>query len=118
MNETVLDPWVATETWVTYHGNTRPELEGQPFKVVQANNRSAGIDAGIYGIQWVAKSSLEVVDTSQLASWERDLYGMTDVDQVFAEAAGGHREMLVNEIARLESRLAELKSALKVIDSL
>lgn len=113
------DSWVTTETWVTYHGKNRPELKGRAYPVVAANDNFAGFDAGIYGVQWCSKDKLYIVEpgpdaTNTLA---KD-FGMTDLEETFAQAAGGHREMLVNEIARIKARLVELENALKVIDSL
>ena len=58
--------------------------------------------------QWVGIDKIELIKPS-VSDWEKDL---------FTKAAGGHREILVNEIKRHKERLAELETALKVIDSL
>jgi hypothetical protein len=120
MNETgTVDPWVATETWVTYHGHNRQgALGGTKFKVVQANEQAAAFDAGIFGIQWCAKKYLRVAPTPEVKSEVKKVEPTDNIDQMFIEAAGGHRAVLVNEIARISARLDELKAALKVIDSL
>jgi hypothetical protein len=60
--------------------------------------------------EWVAVGSIEVVPGSVMR--------FDDMDQIFGNAAGGPREQIKHEIERLEARLAELRTAIKVIDSL
>ena|ERR1041384_1609268 len=65
--------------------------------------------------EWVGIGSIQLVDSRGFADNNQ---GLTDIDETFSAAAGGPREMISNEIHRLELRLIELRSALKVIDSL
>lgn len=108
--------WVGS--YVMYKGRRRPYLNGQTFKVVQQNTQ--GTSVAFYNsdgtLEWCAKTSLEMVANPELMDISHDC--SREVDQVFITASGGVEENIVNEISRLEKRIAELKSALTVIRSL
>lgn len=108
--------WVGS--LVRYKGKNRPYLFGKTFKVVEQNVR--GNIVAFYNsdgkLEWCAKASLEMVTTMENLTDFHDCSGR--VDDIFIKASGGVEENIVNEIARLEKRLAELKSALSVIRSL
>jgi len=112
-------------TKVLYVGNTREDLYDY-VGVVEAATDAASVGVrypvgvgepyrGKDGLVWASRWAWKVVkpELSVVSNLDE-----TEMDKLFSNAAGGPREQILNEIARLESRLAELKSALKVIDSL
>lgn len=124
---------------VKYVGNTRLGLKEIPGVVerVSDTSHSVGIryPAGVatqfkdknglvWGSRW-AWTKVNIVGPPVVARTSRagvmaTRYGQTadSLDEVFTEAAGGTRAVLVNEIDRLTARLAKLREALEVIDSL
>ncbi len=122
---------------VKYVGNTRRELRGLAGVVekVSETSYSAGVryPAGVAtkfkdknGLVWASRwawTKVDIVGPPVVARKVDPLvtrYGKTtdSLDEVFTEAAGGTRAVLVSEINRLTSRLAQLREALEVIDSL
>lgn len=114
MNETSAK-WRINQA-VTYAGDNRTaELEGKVGTIKQFRyGRTGAIDS--IGVDfpsedllvWAAPWSWNIVHT------DTDF----DVERIFTEAAGGPLAVAKAEIERLETRLAELKAAVKVIESI
>lgn len=68
-------------------------------------------------IKPVAVTRYGARDSSSVAATPENVDD-TFVDNIFIEAAGGPRAVMINEINRLTARLADLKKAVEVIDSL
>jgi hypothetical protein len=108
----IRDAWL--DRWVTYHGERRrSELgNGQKFKVVDVrqDGRSIAFDAGIFGIQWCAVDSVQVV-TPEIST------KALSVDD-FMNPHRSTIETLDAEIKRLQDRINDLRAARQVISGL
>ena len=123
MNETKTLP-LALGDWVRYHGNSRYyELDGKvgQFTSVKCNAFGVAVSYGVAyanmdDLVWAAAWAWELVTKAE----EEDLKAVKtfDIEDIFTNAAGGPLAVAKAEIERLETRIAELKAAVKVIESL
>ena len=121
MNKTAT---IEVNDWVRYLGLTRANrLSGKIGQVVsvRCNDEtgeaiSYGVAyAGIQDLIWASTWAWDLVTKAEKSKPEVKTF---DVDELFGKAAGGPVAVAKAEIARLESRIAELKAAVKVIESL
>ena len=122
MNETKTLP-LALGDWVRYHGNSRYyELDGKVGQITSVKCNAFGV-AVSYGVAyanmddlvWAAAWAWELVTKVEKDEPEVKTF---DIDEIFNSAAGGPIAVAKAEIERLEARIAELKAAVKVIESL
>lgn len=100
---------------VTYAGTSRFDLlRGKVGEVVNIRVKSDGE-------VWSAGVKFDGIEDVQWASADSWLYYTKaedfDIDKIFTDAAGGPLAVAKAELERLESRVAELKSAIAVIES-
>lgn len=102
-----------------YRGMNRRHLFGShPITITNVRPNRLGevgwvmLDGG-ENIGWVHIDSVEVLPEETPNYISEDA-----IDQIFTAASGGKEAVLDAEIARLEARLVELKTARKVLDSL
>lgn len=105
---------------VIYAGdNRRDKLDGHVGRIVSVRRDAGGV-ATHYGVQY-DNSILPGIEYAAVWAWvlapEEPVPGF-DIDKFFNEASGGPLAVAKAEITRLEERLAELKAAVKVIESL
>jgi hypothetical protein len=96
---------------VIYDGDNREYLRDRIGVVEKVS------DSGAFGVRY-EDGSLEWA-----ASWAwkgpvASLKAMDEFENTFSTAAGGERARLINEMERTAQRLADLRKALEVIDSL
>jgi hypothetical protein len=113
VDQDLLDRWIGK--WVTYHGKRRQAELGQngPYKVVDVrqDGTSIAFDAGIFGTQWCAVNSVEIVDAPAYEV----------VTPLFGDFLNPHAstlEALDAEIKRYQDKLNELRAARQVIAGL
>lgn len=87
-----------------YRGSNRKHLMSGSIAYNIKDVRTDGLAVQFDNLLWVGIDKIELAPV--------------DVDAVFNNAAGTAEERLDNEIARLEQRIAELKAAKAVLQSL
>jgi len=123
MNETETLP-LALGDWVRYRGNSRYyELDGKIGRITSVRCNAFGVAmsygvayANISDLVWAAAWAWELVTKDEIK--DPKSVETFDIDKLFTNAAGGPIAVAKAEIERLEARIAELKAAVKVIESL
>lgn len=112
---------------VKYIGSKRPALRNLIGTVEKVGeNGSAGVrypgdlaseytgkDGLVWASRWAWLKLKTDIENAKLAAAAPE-----NEDDIFLNAAGGPREVIMHEIERLTARLADLKKAVEVIDSL
>lgn len=96
--------------WAIYLGKNRKDVFGDAaWQVVDQRSNGQYVAFLIDNkYEWVHIDSVELISNDITA----------DVDAIFTAAVGGKYEQAKAELARLEARVAELRKAIEVMDSL
>lgn len=101
-----------------YEGVKRKDIFGdRPYPIVDASKDGQSVKLSPESLPFFYRSVNTWVATSSVRIVENEIPTF-DIDEIFTDAAGGPLEIAKNEIARLEARIAELKAAVAVIESL
>lgn len=121
MNEDLLANFqtLSEDDRVRYVGGTRQNLLKDKIGVVRAvryDSRTSRVVSA--GVAFEGFSELVWASAESWRKLPQLIKQDFDIEKVFTDAAGGPLAVARAELARLEARVAELKSAIRVIESL
>jgi hypothetical protein len=113
MNETeLLNP---VGDYVRYLGGSRASELKDRIGTIAAVRYGLDNKPAFYGVDYPGN---DVLVWATVSTWEVVKGKTFDIEDIFIQAAGGPLAVAKAEIERLEARIAELKAAVKVIESL
>jgi hypothetical protein len=103
---------------VRYINGSRLNLYSDKIGIVEAVRTNWNDDVISCGVKFDSEDELVWASVGTWRKLPQLIEQDFDIERIFTDAAGGPLEVAKAELARLEARVAELKTAIKVIESI